>query len=419
MFLGVIIIFNRMLALICALLTTVSIAQALESDLLENFSSKGYVRTEYQSRAPQIEEQPSDLRESVDAQFELDWSSSDFSVDTLSYVKYRPQYADQNKALRDDLEWNADLREWILAYESDQWLYRLGKQQVAWGKGDYFRIVDVINPLDLREGLLTYIDDYSLGRQPRNMVVVEHYQGGVEFQFVAAYETQETLLAPAQADFSLNGYPDDPKLEDNSNIDLGFRARFFLEGTDLDIYFFDGYNPDPMLALNSRNQIEGEFAKRQLVALSFARPVEYGVIRSDMAYYSKEALQLVDGFDSASKVDLLIGFDAQENEWSFNFQGAVSQYMSVSDAYTRNKRISSASVYIEKQWSQLRLSSSILCLYNFQDNSSTMLKYLVSYEWFNSTSVEAGLIAFDGPSNSLHGMYDEQDRIYMSVKYSF
>ncbi len=408
-----------MLALICALLTTVSIAQALESDLLENFSSKGYVRTEYQSRAPQIEEQPSDLRESVDAQFELDWSSSDFSVDTLSYVKYRPQYADQNKALRDDLEWNADLREWILAYESDQWLYRLGKQQVAWGKGDYFRIVDVINPLDLREGLLTYIDDYSLGRQPRNMVVVEHYQGGVEFQFVAAYETQETLLAPAQADFSLNGYPDDPKLEDNSNIDLGFRARFFLEGTDLDIYFFDGYNPDPMLALNSRNQIEGEFAKRQLVALSFARPVEYGVIRSDMAYYSKEALQLVDGFDSASKVDLLIGFDAQENEWSFNFQGAVSQYMSVSDAYTRNKRISSASVYIEKQWSQLRLSSSILCLYNFQDNSSTMLKYLVSYEWFNSTSVEAGLIAFDGPSNSLHGMYDEQDRIYMSVKYSF
>jgi hypothetical protein len=396
-----------------------SFAMSMLDSSFGDFASKGFARFEYQGRSPFVDDQSTDLRENIDAQFELDWSSSDFSVDTLSYFKYRPQYSDEDKETRDELEWNADLREWILAYESSQWLYRVGKQQVAWGKGDYFRIVDVINPLDLREGLLTYIDDYALGRQPRNMAVVEHFLNDVEFQFIAAYETQETLAAPAGADFAVTGYPQDISLEENSNIDYGFRARFFLDGTDLDIYLFDGYNPDPILKQNTENQFEGTFAKRQLLALSFARPNDYGVIRSDIAYYPKESLQLGSGADEVSKFDILLGFDAQENEWSFNFQGAVSQYLSVSDEYTRDDQILSASAFIEKQWSQLRLTSSILWLYNYQDDASSMLKYLVSYEWFNATLLELGVIGFDGKKSTLHGMYDDQDRIYMNLKYSF
>lgn len=402
-----------------SMVSTLTLAQSFPSGLMDDFSSKGYARIAYQDRSPDVDNQSTDLRENIDGQFELDWSSADFSVDTVSYFKYRPQYSDQNEEAKDDLEWDADLREWILAYESSEWLYRVGKQQVAWGKGDYFRIVDVINPLDLREGLLTYIDDYSLGRQPRNMAVVEHFQDSSEFQFIAAYETQETRVAPSVADFALTGYPDDLEIEDNNNVDLGFRARFFLDGTDLDIYLFDGYNPDPILSFNAQGDARGEFAERQLAAISFARPNDYGVIRSDIAYYSKESIQLSNGSEEVSKIDVLLGFDAQENEWTFNFQGAVSQYLSVSDDFTKNDRITSASAFIEKQWSQLRLTSSMLCLYNYQDSASTMLKYLVSYEWFNSTIVEAGLIGFDGKSDSLHGMYDEQDRIYLSLKHSF
>ena len=391
----------------------------VESAGLDDFTSKGFARFEYQGRSPYVDDQATDLRENLDAKFELDWSSSDFSVDTLSYFKYRPQYADQNSDVKDELEWNADLREWFMTYETQSWLYRLGKQQVAWGKGDYFRIVDVINPLDLREGLLTYIDDYALGRQSRNMALIEHYSGDVEFQWVAAYETQETLSAPDKSDFSIDGYPTNPDIKNNNNIDVGFRARFFLDGTDLDIYAFDGYNPDPILTQNINGQFEGRFAKRQLLALSFARPNDYGVIRSDFAYYLKESLQLNNGEDEISKVDLLVGFDAQEDEWSFNLQGAVSQYLSVSDEYTRDDQVISASVFIEKQWSHLRLTSSILWLFNYQDDASSMVKYLVSYEWFNSTLVEFGVIGFEGKQTTLHGMYDDQDRIYANLKYSF
>ena len=156
-----------------------------------------------------------------------------------------------------------------------------------------------------------------------------------------------------------------------------------------------------------------------MLALSFARPNDYGVIRSDFAYYLKESLQLSNGEDEISKVDLLVGFDAQEDEWSFNFQGAISQYLSVSDEYTRDDQVISASVFIEKQWSHLRLTSSILWLFNYQDDASSMVKYLVSYEWFNATLVEFGIIGFEGKQTTLHGMYDDQDRVYANLKYSF
>lgn len=390
--------------------------QSLE---LDDFTSKGFARVEYQGRSPYVDDQDTDLRENFDGKLELDWSSSDFSLDTLSYFKYRPQYADEHSDVKDELEWNADLREWFVTYETSSWLYRVGKQQVAWGKGDYFRIVDVINPLDLREGLLTYIDDYALGRQSRNMAVVEHYSGEIEYQWIAAYETQETLAAPDRSDFAVQGYPANIDIENNNNIDVGFRARFFLDSTDLDIYAFDGYNPDPIVTQNNLGQFEGRFAKRQLLALSFARPNDYGVIRSDMAYYLKESLQLDSGEDEISKVDLLVGFDAQENEWSFNFQGALSQYLSVSDEFTREEQVISASAFIEKQWSHLRITSSILWLFNYQDDASSMVKYLVSYEWFNSAIVEFGVIGFEGKKSTLHGMYDDQDRMYANLKYSF
>lgn len=387
---------------------------------LDDINSKGYARVNYQDRSTQVEHDEPSLREQLDARFELDWSHDNFKLDTISYLKYRPQYSDSEESVKDDMQLDADLREWIANYETGSWLYKLGRQQVAWGKGDYFRIVDVINPLDLRDGLLTYIDDYSLGRQPRNMLVVEHYQGDMELQFITAFEHMQTQYAPDNSDFSIDAYPQNTQIQTQDlSPDVGMRMRWFLDGTDLDIYAFDGYDPDAKFSINGNSELTGELVRRQLVALSFARPIDIGVLRSDIAYYPKETLQLSADYDTIKKIDALVGLDVQENEWTFNLQGAISQYLDVDETYDSNDRITSASVFIEKQWSRLRLTSSVLCLYNYQDASSTLLKFLVRYDWFNNSTIEGGIINFDGSESTLHGMYDDQDRVYVAMKYSF
>jgi len=389
---------------------------------LEHFSMKGFVRGEHLQRIGnqdvfEDKAQPS-LGSTVDGKIELDWAYEDFSIDTISYGKYRSRYHNNDSAMKHD----AEVREWVLGYESENWQYRLGKQQIAWGKGDYFRVIDIINPLDLTESLIPYLDDYSLGRLPREMLVVEHFRDDIEYQFITALKTQRTEYAEPETDFSIAGLPSDSASADSDNLDLALRIRFFIDSTDIDLYAFSGYSPDSLFTLeenNSQTTIQEHLEKRNVIAVSFARPIAFGVLRSDMAYYLDESIQSGNTFERISKLEVLIGLDILEDEWTYNLQASVSQVYGQSDVFASQKNVKSASASIQKEWSRQRLTSSLLWLYSDVNRSSNMLKYNVKYDWRSDSQFEIGLIVYDGPVNSLYGMYDDQDRVYLNFKQSF
>lgn len=389
---------------------------------LDRFSIKGFSRLEQLQRIGNQnvfeEDSQTSLGSNLDGKLEVDWAYGDVSIETISYGKYRSQYHDSDS----DMESTTDVREWVLGYETDNWQYRLGKQQVAWGKGDYFRIIDVINPLNLTEALIPYLDDYSLGRLPREMLLVEHFQDDVEYQFIVAGKTQRTEYAEDQTNFSVPGFPSDSVQADSENIDLALRVRFFIDGTDLDIYAFNGYNPDPLFTFEGTGAqafTQEHLEKRNVLAVSFARPIALGILRSDVAYYLDESVQSGSVIETLNKLDALLGLDIQENEWTFNLQATVSQLYNQSDQFIAQDNIKSASALIQKEWSQQRLMSSLVWLYSDLNESSNMLKYNVRYDWRSDSQFEVGVIVFDGPANSMHGMYDDQDRFYLNFKQSF
>lgn len=388
----------------------------------DHFAMKGFTRLEKLQRIGNKDvfedETQTSLGFNLDGKFELDWAHEDFSVDTISYGKYRSQYHNTDS----DMEYEAEVREWVLGYENEQWQYRLGKQQIAWGKGDYFRIIDVINPLNLTESLIPYLDDYSLGRIPREMLVIEHFQDDIEYQFITAFKTQRTEFAEPGTDFAIEGLPSDSAPADSDNLDLALRIRFFVDSTDIDIYAFSGYNPDPLFTSEEEDSqpfTQEHLEKRNIVALSFARPISFGVLRSDVAYYLDESIQSGSTFEDVSKLEALIGLDIQEDEWTYNLQAAVSQVYGQSDLFASQDNIKSASASIQKEWSRQRLTSSFVWLYSDLNRSSNMLKYNVKYDWRSDSQFEVGMIIFDGPVNSLYGMYDDQDRLYLNFKQSF
>lgn len=413
------------LLLITLVISLPSMALSDKSDSVlspEHFSMKGFTRLEKLQRIGNQDvfedETQTSLGFNLDGKFELDWAYKDFSIDTISYGKYRSQYHNTDS----DMEYEAEVREWIFGYESDKWQYRLGKQQIAWGKGDYFRIIDVINPLNLTESLIPYLDDYSLGRIPREMLVIEHFQDEIEYQFITALKTQRTEFAEPETDFSIENLPSDSVPADSDNLDLALRVRFFIDGTDIDLYAFSGYNPDPLFTLeetNSETFTQEHLEKRNLIALSFARPIPFGVLRSDVAYYLDESIQSGSTFEQVSKLEALIGLDIQEDEWTYNLQASVSQVYGQSNQFSSQDNIKSASVFIQKEWSRQRLTSSLVWLYSDLNRSSNMLKYNVKYDWRSDSQLEVGMIVFDGPMTSLYGMYDDQDRLYLNFKQSF
>ena len=71
------------------------------------------------------------------------------------------------------------VREAYVTYSSLRFLVRVGRQQVGWGESDGLRLMDVINPLDLRRGPFYDTQGYSEVRIPKWLLKAEIYPGNI------------------------------------------------------------------------------------------------------------------------------------------------------------------------------------------------------------------------------------------------
>ncbi len=77
-----------------------------------------------------------------------------------------PKSGDSRNSYRDQFNYHADdiLKELYVDYHTRDLELRLGKQMIVWGEIDGFRLLDLVNPFDLREFIL---DDYEDSRIPQ------------------------------------------------------------------------------------------------------------------------------------------------------------------------------------------------------------------------------------------------------------
>lgn len=382
--------------------------------LAATVSSRGHVEDSYHHDTTGV----SSSGHRVEALLESRVSEGNWTLDSVLLGRYRSQYDDAGGKLEERMESDQDLRELYVTWAGDSWQWRLGQQQIAWGRGDYFRLVDVLNPLDLREFLLPYIDDYSLGRQTRPMAVVEIYGDSFEHQLVIAPKTQDTRYAPAGADFAIAGRPEGlPEDDEHERPDIGWRGKTMVDGTDLDFYLFDGLSPDPLYVVEDGRMVEQQ-RRRSLVGASFARPAGDWVVRGDLVHLFNEPLQTPEGADNVPKSAALLGLDMTRNEWTVNLQATVSHRHGAPDSLQRDTAWE-ASAAVLKDWSKQRLNAGVLWLYNRDVQSSHMLKANLGYRPLNQWYLEAGYIAFSGGQTTQYGQFDDRDRLYLQVRRDF
>lgn len=89
------------------------------------------------------------------------------------------------------------LREAYLDYDWGKWVFRIGKQQVVWGKIDGRKILDIVNPEDSREGFDASMDDWEYTRIPLWMANLNYFRGDYSLQLLWIPDFEPTLSAPA------------------------------------------------------------------------------------------------------------------------------------------------------------------------------------------------------------------------------
>ncbi|MDZ4205191.1 MAG: DUF1302 family protein [Bacteroidales bacterium] len=337
-----------------------------------------------------------------------------------------------------DKELELGLREAYLDMYFGKFDLRVGKQQIIYGKADGVFITDVVSPKDLREFLLPDFEEIRIGVTSAKL---NYYIGNNTFEFVWIPVFTPTHLPDSGSiwrpkmnfpitptfDNSTSGIK--PRLE---NSELFFRYSAMTSKIDFELvggYFF---NDDPAMHLTKyidpvNMQLIALTARPQYHRLtmgggSFSTPLNGFVIRGEGGYYSGKYFQtqnpaIPDATIKKNYLHYMAGLDytiagvrlsAQFiQEYILNYENGIWN-----DEFENTMTFLAKKDFLrEKLWLEL-------FTYIGLNKEDALIRPKISYSFADGFDMQFGANIFTGTEGRF-GQYNNNDMLYLKLKYSF
>lgn len=162
------------------------------------------------------------------------------SYDAIYAINGRDQYSRQTL---DAFKNEAELLDTFLQGNlTDSIDLRLGRQIIPWGNSENVRVVDVLNPLDLREPGMTKISDLRL---PVTAAKIDFYNGHWNLSLIAIPEIRFNKLPPYGSEFYPGAAPPLPEpvvANGGSNTEYGAALKGIFQGWDVSFHWADYFD---------------------------------------------------------------------------------------------------------------------------------------------------------------------------------
>ena len=376
---------------------------------------------------------------------------------------------DRYKPLRGKMVTNQGttwLRELYLDILSEKIDIRLGKQQVVWGTADGVRVLDQINPADIRKLLLDDPADYRI---PLWMVKIEYApQPDSSLQFLLIPDFEPNYLPEAGAPFAYRatnlgeakfdalravGFGLSIKEERHSqslkNSRIGLRWRQTINGWDYTLNYLHNYSPSIYMDVNitppgppipgiSTFHFTKKYAQTEMFGGSFSKGINSGAlagstVRGEFVYnhnlrngYGTDGNQV--GVGKLDSYNYVLGFDKYLfNNYLFSYQ--FIQYILSRKGYDGypflfgptggplDRVETMCSLKVSKNFLHDLLKPEIIIVYG--DDNDWRIGPKVSYEISDNLLATAGFQIFEGKEQQLYGEFDKDDFFYFQLCYTF
>lgn len=367
----------------------------------------------------------------------------------------------------DEEDYDLDLFEGYFYWSRKPVDLRVGRQIVRWGKTDQISPVDNLNSQDLREFIIPDFEDRKIpnwmvrGRLFSDFLTLE----GVYIPFFepsridyfgtdwAVYQhlkedvQDSDLLTTAFKEYIKGRYVNEntpPKTFENgdwgirllrtiSDWDLGLSYLYSWE--DLPYYksfpiknlILDGSTSSDSLVsalagtTNANEEIEVEYRRQHIAGFEFETTVKDFGFRGEAAYFDKQSF-LTNNLTSTRKIvyHYILGVDySGENDWYINIQFShqiLKNYDSTILYFNRNNP--SLCGEISKEFWEGYFEAELK--YNFALNQNSFyLSPSIICSYIPNLDITLGLNIFEGDSDTLMGLYDANDQVYIDFKYHF
>ncbi len=330
----------------------------------------------------------------------------------------------------------AELRELYLDWKIGKHFLTLGKQQIVWGKADGLKILDIVNPTNFREFLLS---DFDNSRIPLWSVKADIKISKVNAQFIWIpdltyhdFPSQEGVFfpgalfsAPPQGITVLNNILKKPKrlLKD---ADYGIRLSAFLNGWDVTLNYLYQYDNFPVTT-TVENTVANEitispvFKRYHLLGGTFSNAFGSFTVRGEIGYskdkyFSSSDANLTGGIFKSDQLMGVIGVDYSGiGNSTLSFQLFEDYIFNNQNASGRKGSETNASFLIDRRFANETLTASIICVQNLNEGDG-FVRPKIEYLVLNNLTTSLGADFFYGDKTRLFGQFQHLNRISLGFR---
>ncbi len=329
------------------------------------------------------------------------------------------------------------VKEAYLLYEGESFDLRLGQQQVVWGKTDGLRMLDIVNPLDMREFILDDFLDSRIGLVAARLNYYPDTDLEQEIELLLTPDAQVARFAPAGSRwaFTTPQIPTGLTLRQlpgqrpnwaarNSAFGIAWRGNN-LHGWDLSLNYFHGWKSTP----NALRQVGGGVMELQLTHLrmetlggSFSTSSGPFVFRGEFAAHLREGID-ANGTSFATTVrrkstlNGALALDWNRYNWTVSGQFFLRHINGWNSQLLEARHTGFWSLRIATDFRHETVKPEILLLADWA-TGGWLARPKVSYDYSDTLTFTFGSDIFAG-KRGLLGQFANNDRIYAESEYSF
>lgn len=331
-----------------------------------------------------------------------------------------------------------ELLDAYLEWRGDDTTFRVGKQQIVWGRLDGLKILDLLNPQDFREFILDDFSDSrislwsayadaSIGEWRAELALIPDATGHAIPNPGAWFELQAPRFrfgAPSSA-------PSPIVITDRPGFGIdesaaGLRLSREFGRTDVSLVAYTGIDPEPLGRIVNAGgavAVERFYERRDAFGLSAERSIGPLVVRAEYAYQPDRFLNTRSGNGlDVTQLDQHRGAIAVDWSAPFNIfvnaQYLIDRIDEAPASLVRPDIDRIGTLFARKDFGYDRFSVELRWYHSFSDGDDMGA---ATFRWrvAENTTLMTRLETFSGAQNGLFGQFDDQGRALIGVEHIF
>ena len=339
----------------------------------------------------------------------------------------------------DDYRAYIDMREATLNMYFDKFDLRMGRQQIIWEITDGLRVLDTVNPLDLKEFIL---DDFENLRIPLWMVNFAYYftydyslqalvipdmtfnhvpNAGSEFEFQTEVPSGVQVLVNDDEEPDVSA----------ENTRYGLRFKGLLGNWDFTLNYLYTWDNTPVQKkafdpAAGTITVSPEYERMHIIGGSVVNVLFDTVVRFELAgklglYFDVDDVTVPDMVVEKDTIEYALAFERDLLDITWILQGSQQFILDYDEAISPEKEVNTVATLRASRAlnDEETLEFEILGMYRFLDDDY-LIRPVLTYDMTDALRLTGGVDIFGGGDDySFLGQFDGKDRLYAEIRYSF